>query len=125
LVEGEEGKLYVATDSFKLEIPEEKREYYLPYKGYDVIFGIRPENIHDPNYVPAEIQPASIHAEVTVTETLGNENIVYLKTGQDKEFIGRFDPRSQARVGDSITATVDMSRFHIFEKRSQEAIGVR
>lgn len=125
LVEGEEGKLYVATDSFKLEIPSIIDEYYLPYKGYDVIFGIRPENIHDPNYVPAEIQPASIQAEVTVTETLGNENIVYLKTGQDKEFIGRFDPRSRVRVGKVITATVDMSRFHIFEKRSQEAVGLR
>ncbi|WP_071518312.1 ABC transporter ATP-binding protein [Geitlerinema sp. PCC 9228] len=122
LVEGPDGQLFVATDSFKLEIPEEKRELYLPYKGYDVIFGIRPENIHDPNYTPMEIQPVSIQAEVTVTETLGNENIVYLKTGKDREAIGRFDPRSRVRVGDKITATVDMSRFHIFEKRSQEAI---
>jgi len=117
-----EENLYVKTDSFEIHIPPEKALFYQHYSGEEVIFGIRPENIHDPDYIPPDIRPASIKATVSVTEMMGNEIIVYLTTPSNHEFIARVDPRSRMTVGQSISVVFDRSQFHLFDKHSQLAI---
>lgn len=118
----EEADLYVKTDSFQFPLPPEKALFYEHYAGEEVIFGIRPENIHDPDYIPPGIRPTSVEATVSVTEMMGNEIIVYLTTASDQEFIARVDPRSRMAVGQSISVVFDRSRFHLFNKHSQQAI---
>src|SRR5512147_1152486 len=49
------GKLVVDTGDFVVAIPPKKAKQYEAHAGKDVIFGIRPENIHDPNFVPPNI----------------------------------------------------------------------
>src|SRR5512147_59881 len=49
------GKLVVDTGDFVVTIPPKKAKPYENYAGKDIIFGIRPENIHDPNFVPPNI----------------------------------------------------------------------
>jgi ABC-type sugar transport system ATPase subunit len=66
-----------------------------PYAGKQVIFGLRPEDIHDREFTPPGMRVEPITAEVDVTELMGNEIFVYLLTGQ-KQFIARVDPRTKA-----------------------------
>ena len=55
------------------------------YLGKEVVFGVRPEDIHDRQYAPPGITAAPLTAKVDVTELI-NEISVYLLTGQ-KSFI--------------------------------------
>ena len=117
----EDSTLYADGGTFKVEIPEDKRQALLPYKGQEVIMGIRPENIHDPRFVPPGITGAKIKSKVDVTELMGNEIFVYLTTG-NHSFIARVDPRSDLQAGDEVDVVVNMDRMKVFDRRTEEAI---
>ncbi|NET33741.1 MAG: ABC transporter ATP-binding protein [Cyanothece sp. SIO1E1] len=117
-----EDELYITTDSFRLRVPSEQRQRYEPYQGQAVILGIRPETIHDPNYAPPGIQPALVHAKISVTELMGNEVILYLNTESNQEFVARVDPRSPMTVGQSVSVAFDMDNFHLFDQQTEQII---
>lgn len=116
-----DGKVAVDCGDFALEVPEDKANTYRPHLGKDVIFGIRPEDTHDPEYAPPSIKSAKVEAKVDVTELMGNEVIVYLVT-DNTQFLGRFDPRTNARVGNTIQVAFNMDRMHIFDRKTEMAI---
>ena len=116
-----DGKIAINSSDFAVEVPEDREELCRPYVGKEVIFGIRPEDIHDAEYVPAGIKKAEVETKVDVTELMGSEVIVYLVT-ENLEFIGRFDPRTSARVGDKITVAFNMDHMHLFDKDTELAI---
>ncbi len=118
---GTDGEIYVDTGAFRVKIPAERMEPYKPYKGKQVIFGLRPENMHDPEYAPPGIHQAVVESKVEVTELMGNEVMVYLNA-KDKSFVARVDPRSKMRVGNTVGIAFDMDRFHIFDKQTEKAI---
>jgi multiple sugar transport system ATP-binding protein len=89
--------------------------------GKEVIFGIRPEDTHDTEYVPAGIKKAEVEARVDVTELMGAEVTVYLVT-DNADFIGTFDPRTSARVGNTVRVAFNMDHMHIFDKQTEMAI---
>jgi multiple sugar transport system ATP-binding protein len=116
-----DGKVAVDAKDFLLEIPDDKAETYRQHLGKDVIFGIRPEDTHDPEYAPPGIKSALVEAKVDVTELMGNEVIVYL-VSEGTEFLGRFDPRTGARVGNAVPVVFNMDRMHVFDKQTEMAI---
>ncbi|HQE93099.1 MAG TPA: ABC transporter ATP-binding protein [Anaerolineae bacterium] len=117
----ENGVMYADCRDFRVAIPEERRSTYKPYLGKEVVFGIRPEHIHDPDYAPPGIMPALVEGKVDVTELMGNEVLAYF-TLNHAEFIGRFDPRTKASVGAVKAAAFDMGRMHLFDKQTENAI---
>ncbi|MBN1177651.1 MAG: ABC transporter ATP-binding protein [Anaerolineae bacterium] len=116
-----DGKVAVQTDDFLVYFPEQRQAVFRPHLGKDVTFGIRPEDVHDSEYIPSGISAAQVDAQVTVTELMGNEVVVYLQSAVH-EFLGRFDPRTSARVGNSISVTLNMDNVHIFDKQTELAI---
>jgi multiple sugar transport system ATP-binding protein len=116
-----DGKVAAECQDFVLEIPEDKADTYRPYLGQEVIFGVRPEDTRDPEYAPPGTKTGLVEAKVDVTELMGNEVIVYLVT-EHTEFLGRFDPRTSARVGSTMQVAFNMDRMHIFDKRTEQAI---
>jgi len=116
-----DGKIAVDCKDFVLTVPDEKETLYRPYLGKDVVFGIRPEDTRDPEYAPPGTQKALVEAKVDVTELMGNEVIVYLVT-ENNTFMGRFDPRTSARVGTTMQIAFDMNRMHIFDKQTELAV---
>ncbi|MGD2177529.1 MAG: sn-glycerol-3-phosphate ABC transporter ATP-binding protein UgpC [Anaerolineae bacterium] len=114
-------RVAVDTRDFALGVPEDKADVYREHVGKEVIFGIRPDNTYDRDFAPPGIKEAVVEANVDVTELLGNEVIVYLATDHH-EFLGRFDPRTDARVGKKISIAFDMDRMHIFDKKTEKAI---
>ena len=63
-----------------------------------------------------------VDAKVDVTELMGNEVIVHLMTKGVPQFMGRFDPRTGSRVGNTIQVAFNMDRMHVFDKQTEMAI---
>jgi multiple sugar transport system ATP-binding protein len=117
----DDGKLYVDGGSFSVLIPENRTSVYMPYAGKQVIFGVRPEDIHNPEFAPPGIVAQPVNSKVDVTELMGNEIFVYLKTG-DHSFVARVDPRSRYRINDEVQMVFNMDNMHIFDKETELAI---
>ncbi|MCI0520808.1 MAG: sn-glycerol-3-phosphate ABC transporter ATP-binding protein UgpC [Chloroflexi bacterium] len=116
-----DGKLFVDTGSFSVQIPEKRSAVYAPYEGKAVIFGVRPEDIHNPLFAPPGIEAQPVSAQVDVTELMGNEIFVYLKNAKHN-FVARIDPRSRLTIGSDTQVVFNMENMQIFDKDSEAAI---
>jgi multiple sugar transport system ATP-binding protein len=116
-----DGKVFVDGGTFKVQIPENRINVYAPYEGKQIIFGIRPEDIHNPQFAPPGIIAQPVNAKIDVTELMGNEIFVYLKNG-DHSFVARVDPRSRYQMGDDVQMTFNMENMQIFDRESEKAI---
>jgi multiple sugar transport system ATP-binding protein len=116
-----DSKLSVDTGDFQIQIPAERVKQYDAYAGKDVVFGIRPENIHDADFTPAGIKSERITAKVDVTELMGNEIFLYLVSGRNS-FVARVDPRSKMTIGNSASLVFNMDNFHLFDASTEKAI---
>ena len=114
-----DGKLEINAGGFRIEVPEPKASAWREHKGKEVIFGIRPEDIHSKEYTPPGILESDMNADVDVTELMGNEIFLYLNTKDDKQFIARVDPRVQVTTGDNIELAVNMDNAHIFDPKTE------
>ncbi len=117
----EDGTMYADCKDFRVAIPSDVAAPYKPYLGKEVVMGLRPEHIHDPEYTPPGIKPAIVDANVEITELMGNEINVFFNTDHT-EFMGRFDPRTKVSVGMVKSTAFDMSRIQIFDKQTEKAI---
>src|SRR5688572_9020889 len=115
------GKVIVDTESFKVQIPDAFSAPYKNMDGKNIIFGIRPENIHDPDFAPPNIIGERVGVKVDVTELMGNETLLYLLNGKNT-FIARVDPRSKKKIGDEMQVIFNMDKFHIFDANTEEAV---
>jgi len=117
-----DGGLMVDTGTFAVPVPRSKQENLGKYIDRPVFFGIRPEDIHDANYVPPGMEAsANMDASITVVEHMGAEVFAYASTG-NKEFVGRLDPRTDAAPGENIRLTMDLGRIHIFDRETEIAL---
>jgi multiple sugar transport system ATP-binding protein len=114
-------KMLIDTGDFKVQIPADMAKPYKEMSGQDVVFGIRPENIFDPEFVAPNIKAEKVNARVEVTELMGNETLLYL-TSKNHSFVSRVDPRSKLRVGNSTQMLFDMAKCHIFDAKTEKAI---
>lgn len=113
--------IVINADGFSVQVPEGRRESLKDYVGKQVIFGLRPEDIHDPNYAPPRIIAQNVDAEVDITELMGNEIFLFLKSGED-EYVARVDPRTSYKMGDSVTMAFNMDNMHIFDRETEQVI---
>ena len=119
LVESD-GKLEINAGGFRLEVPEPKASEWRPFKGREIVFGIRPEDIHSREFTPPGIIEANLTAKVDVTELMGNEIFLYLMTKDEKQFIARVDPRVRVHNGDDVLLAANMANAHIFDAKTEE-----
>ncbi|MCB9451833.1 MAG: sn-glycerol-3-phosphate ABC transporter ATP-binding protein UgpC [Anaerolineaceae bacterium] len=115
------GKLVADTGVFQLEIPQGQEDIYRDHTSQKVVLGIRPEDIHDANYLPSGIVPAHLEVNVDVVEQMGNEMVVYLEE-QGSNFISRMDPRTAARVGHRMGVVFNMDNMHLFDVNTKLAL---
>jgi multiple sugar transport system ATP-binding protein len=113
--------LFIDAGAFAVPIPADKSQRFSSRVGKEIIFGIRPEHIHDPQFAPPGITAARVETRVDVTEPMGNEVFLYLVAGEHT-FIARVDPRTRARMGDRLEVSFDMSQIHVFDRDTQVAV---
>ena len=121
LVESD-GKLEINTGGFRMLVPEEKAREWRQFKGREVIFGIRPDDMHAKQYVPPGILEADMTAKVDVVELMGNEIFLYLTTRDGKQFSARVDPRVRATVDQDLELAVNMGNAHIFDPKTEVSL---
>jgi multiple sugar transport system ATP-binding protein len=116
-----DGKVAVDCRDFMLDVPEDKAKVYRQHLGKDIIFGIRPEDTHDAEYCPPGISKSLVEARVDVAELLGREINVYLGS-ENIQFVGIFDSRTRAEVGNTVGVAFNMNNMHVFDKQTELAI---
>jgi multiple sugar transport system ATP-binding protein len=119
---GEGDTVYLDSSNFRLPLPATQAGELKSYSGKKLTLGIRPEDIHAKEYVPAGIGSAAVvPAKVDVTEMMGNELFIYLVNGEQR-FLARVDPRVKARTGDEIEVAFNMANLHAFDIDTGKAI---
>lgn len=118
----QDGK-FVLNQDISLEVPEGKMKF-LREQGYvnkEVIFGVRPEDIHDePVFIESSLG-SKIIANIEVAELMGAETMLYSKlAGQD--FVARIDSRSSFKPGQKIELALDMNKVHFFDVDTEKRI---
>ena len=109
--------MFVDLTSLKVKVPKERQETYEKMVDQEVVFGIRPEDIHNPQFAPPSIIAESVMVKVDVTELMGNEIFLYLVSG-DHSIVARVDPRTRVSMGDEIEVVFNMANFHIFDPKA-------
>ena len=107
-------KMIVAAAGFEVEIPKHRAKAFANHVGKDIIFGIRPEDIHNPEFPSSGITGAPVKCKVDLLELMGDEIYTYLVVGK-QEMVARVDPRTKYKVGNTVTVSFDMNNFHIFD----------
>jgi multiple sugar transport system ATP-binding protein len=118
---GEEGDLFVDAGDFRVHVPDKRKKAFEGYIGKEVIFGIRPENIHATPYVPPDIDAAPVKANIEVIELLGHELHLFLNSGKNN-FVAIVDTRLAPSVGNDVDLVVNVDQMHLFDKNTEVAI---
>ena len=115
-------------DTFRIPVPKDRQASLKPYLKKKITFGIRPEHIHDSEFLPPGcevdgdcITALPVKARVEVTELMGNEFFLHLVAG-DKPFLARVDPRTSAKPGQDIEVVFNMGNMHAFDPKTGQAI---
>ena len=106
--------LFVDLGSFKVKVPKEREAPYHRMIDQKIIFGMRPEDIHNPLYAPPSIIAESVKVKVDVTELMGNEIFLYM-VNENHNFAARVDPRTRVEVGEEIEVVFNMLNMHVFD----------
>jgi multiple sugar transport system ATP-binding protein len=112
---------------FELIIPQEMSnamKELQTYIGKEVVLGIRPENILDPEVNDDHEYSAEnlVEAQVEVVEPMGSTINLYLDIGAEESIIAVVDINSTAEVGDEMEFAFDLNKMHIFDAETEEAI---
>ena len=117
--------LYAVFGVNKIAIPtaRAKRIIDQSFIGKEVVFGVRPEDIHDEEIFISAHPDTVIEAEIDVIEKLGNETILYMKVdGKEDYAIARIDARAQFQVGDQVRLAIDANHVHFFDPETELTI---
>ncbi len=111
--------LFIDSGDFSVKVPEDHADVYMPYAGKKVIFGIRPEDVHNPEFAPPGIHAEQIQAKVDVVELMGYEIILNLVSGKNT-IVARVDPRTRFHIGQTVTMALNMDSMHLFDPSIDE-----
>lgn len=108
-------KLVTGDTSF--EIPKAKLKILIEknYIGKEIIFGIRPEDIHIEPSPLSGIENTSFNATVDVFELTGAESLLY-STLEGHEFVARLDSNVTLSSGVTVQLKFNMEKGHFFNK---------
>ena len=117
-----------ADGEIKLRVPTRFRKNIEPYVDKDVMFGLRPQDIHDARYAHSMADEdddpqdfVTIRSQVDVVEPMGSEINLYLVTGQTS-LVANVDPRTDVQPGHALDIALNMDRMHAFDPESQVSL---
>jgi multiple sugar transport system ATP-binding protein len=86
-----------------------------------IIFGVRPEAIHDSLTVASPDPARTAEVKVEVAEPMGSETLLYLDTGATT-FVARVSPTDQFEAGQKVSVTFDLAHAHLFDTATELAL---
>ncbi|MBR2500369.1 MAG: sn-glycerol-3-phosphate ABC transporter ATP-binding protein UgpC [Clostridia bacterium] len=106
-----------------LELPEGQIKKFNAeeYVGKKVVFGIRPEDIHD---IPEELDVTPncvLNARVEIGELMGAETHLHA-VAAGTNIIARVSPKNQSKHGDEVKLYLNGNKIHLFDKETELVI---
>jgi multiple sugar transport system ATP-binding protein len=116
----EQGKLRASAKKFSIGIPEPQASLLRQQESRSVTLGVRPENIHlgsspdgiDTNFV----------GEVAVTEQLGAELVVAVKSAGSTIMASRIPPDTSLAIHENVSMWIDPKSLHFFDAKTEAAL---
>lgn len=105
--------------SIQLQLPAAYTDKLNDHIDQEVILGIRPEDIHDPDTVSRDVEVSEIETTVEVVEPMGSEVFLYITTGTSS-LVARVDPKHMPQVDQRVRLAVEVEKAHFFDKDSEE-----
>ncbi|MFN7948297.1 MAG: sn-glycerol-3-phosphate ABC transporter ATP-binding protein UgpC [Blastocatellia bacterium] len=118
-LEHSNGHLFVKGRGFRLRLPDERKA--TAASAGQVIFGIRPEDIHERAFYSRPIDDNVVQARVEILEPLGSEVIATCSLG-GSEITARLSPRTQAKSDAVIELVPDLERAKLFDPSTGKAL---
>jgi multiple sugar transport system ATP-binding protein len=107
--------LVIDAGCFQVPIPHVRRSDFENRIAEDVIFGLRPADIHSAQFMKETFDNAfAVSGTVEVSEPLGSETLLVIKCAESN-FSARVDPRVEIEIGKRIELLFDMDKMHVFE----------
>ena len=143
---GTKAKVCLEFGMEKIVLPKEKVQLIVNLDKYlntdkEIIFGIRPEDIHDEEAWVNDPKKQTIEVKVDVVEALGSETLLYCKTRSEitpddgetiksivddvSNLTAKVDSRSSTKAGDTVKIALDIDHCHIFDKDTEVTILAR
>ena len=141
---GTKDKVYVEFGTDKVLLSKEKVDLIVNLDKYlntdkEIVFGVRPEDIHDEAEWIAKVPDQVIEVNVDVVEALGSETLLYCKThaqlaAQESlesivdavpNLTAKVDSRSTTKSGDMAKLAIDIAHCHLFDKDTEITILAR
>ena len=120
-ITGDAQEVYIDTGSIRLRLDGEVKNKLAADTGRTVVLGVRPDDIHHPNFLPAGVSGEKVKATVELVEAMGSETFVYVTSG-DQRYVAKLDPRARLQIGDQLDLLYDTSRIHVFDPATEAAI---
>ncbi len=117
----EEDDYFFEDKGIKLRLLPQSYSRIKPYKGKDVILGIRPEDVYDKIFAQDARAEFTLTATVEVVEPMGSEIYLYLNVGRNN-FVARVSNQDTATVNQDLQVVFDMSKAHFFDPKTDKAI---
>ena len=113
----------IVTEGVRLKVPEGILKVLKEkgYKGKELIFGIRPEDINTEPAFLETFPDSVVHATISVSELLGSESHLYCQVGKN-EFIAKVDARDYLQTGEGIDLGFDLNKAHFFDKETEKTV---
>ena len=116
-----DGALYFNEGSFRLRVVDEMWDRLSSYENKPVLFGIRPEDLHDKLFITDAPLDSAVTSSVEVVEPMGAEVYLHLKIGQHA-LVSRVGPHDRPEINQDIDLVFDMGKAHFFNTESQAVI---
>ena len=116
------GDIYLEFKNNSLKLPESKiNDEVKSYVGKEIIFGIRPEHVHDEERYLESMPDYVIEANVEVTELMGAETFLYLDVDGEK-LTAKVAPTTTAKADERTKIVLSLEHVHLFDKETQKTI---
>jgi multiple sugar transport system ATP-binding protein len=122
-LEARDGATFVRAEPFVLRLPDSHAAKVRDRVGKPVIFGIRPDAIHDQSLAPpvAATREDTHTLMVDVTEPMGSTVYAYLTAGAHS-LIADLNAETRAQDGQPLTVVFDMTKSHLFDPETEVAL---
>ncbi len=114
---------YFKCENIKLKVDEKHIKLLKGKKliNKEVVFGFRPEDVHDePRYLE-EYKDSKANFIVDVAELLGAETSIHITVGS-YNIVAKVGARADLNIGDKIDLAINMSKSHFFDAQTEERI---
>ena len=120
---GDGGRTLHLPGGIELPVPATRVAECARHAGRSLTFGLRPEHIS--TGVSTQITAATVDGHVMLVEPLGSDTLGLIRLGSGDgagEMTGRFPPEAALRVGQALSVSLAMNRFHLFDSDTGAAV---